>query len=239
MTGSKLKLIAIITMFIDHVAFGILWRLPGIDSSSIFYNVLRFIGRLAFPIFIFLLIEGFTHTRSKLKYAIRMFVFAFVSEIPFDLAFWGRTVDMSHQNVYFTLFIGLLVIWSMDEVHKRFLKDEESSKVPVIILDTILILAGSVLATVLKTDYSYIGILAIAFMYLYRRNRVIQALAGCIVLTVLNPFEFTCFAIIPLIAMYNGKRGIGLKYLFYIFYPAHLFIIYLVAALMGYNIWIF
>lgn len=239
MTGSKLKIIAIITMLIDHVGFGIVWRLPSIESSSIIYVAMRMIGRLAFPIFIFLLIEGFGHTRSKLKYALRMLMFCFISEIPFDLAFWGNILEIQHQNVYFTLFIGLLVIWGMDEVQKQFLVDEDSSKKLVYLYDALIVIAGGGVATSLCTDYSYIGILAIVVMYLFRKNRVLQALLGCMVLTVLNPEEFTCFAIVPLIAMYNGKRGIGLKYLFYIFYPAHLFIIYLIAAFMGYNIWIF
>lgn len=239
MTGSKLKIIAIITMLIDHVGFGIVWRLPSIESSSIIYVAMRLIGRLAFPIFIFLLIEGFGHTRSKLKYALRMLMFCFISEIPFDLAFWGSILEIQHQNVYFTLFIGLLVIWGMDEVQKQFLVDEDSSKKLVYLYDALIVIAGGGVATSLCTDYSYIGILAIVVMYLFRKNRVLQALLGCMVLTVLNPTEFTCFAIVPLIAMYNGKRGIGLKYLFYIFYPAHLFIIYLIAAFMGYNIWIF
>lgn len=239
MTGSKLKIIAIITMLIDHVGFGIVWRLPSIESSSIIYVAMRRIGRLAFPIFIFLLIEGFGHTRSKLKYALRMLIFCFISEIPFDLAFWGNILEIQHQNVYFTLFIGLLVIWGMDEVQKQFLVDEDSSKKLVYLYDALIVIAGGGVATSLCTDYSYIGILAIVVMYLFRKNRVLQALLGCTVLTVLNPEEFTCFAIVPLIAMYNGKRGIGLKYLFYIFYPAHLFIIYLIAAFMGYNIWIF
>lgn len=239
MTGSKLKIIAIITMLIDHVGFGIVWRLPSIESSSIIYVAMRLIGRLAFPIFIFLLIEGFGHTRSKLKYALRMLMFCFISEIPFDLAFWGNILEIQHQNVYFTLFIGLLVIWGMDEVQKQFLVDEDSSKELVYLYDALIIIAGGGVATALCTDYSYIGILAIVVMYLFRKNRVLQALLGCMVLTVLNPTEFTCFAIVPLIAMYNGKRGIGLKYLFYIFYPAHLFIIYLIAAFMGYNIWLF
>jgi len=239
MTGSKLKIIAIITMLIDHVGFGIVWRLPSIESSSIIYVAMRRIGRLAFPIFIFLLIEGFGHTRSKLKYALRMLIFCFISEIPFDLAFWGNILEIQHQNVYFTLFIGLLVIWGMDEVQKQFLVDEDSSKKLVYLYDALIVIAGGGVATSLCTDYSYIGILAIVVMYLFRKNRVLQALLGCMVLTVLNPAEFTCFAIVPLIAMYNGKRGIGLKYLFYIFYPAHLFIIYLIAAFMGYNIWIF
>ena len=129
-SGSTLKLIAIITMLIDHTAATILDRtliarglgnlsgdvqatqdflvqngtLYGIDMAR------RLIGRLAFPIFCFLLIEGFLHTRNVWKYAIRLGVFALISEIPFDLAFHAKFFYFQYQNVFFTLLIGVLVM---------------------------------------------------------------------------------------------------------------------------------
>lgn len=130
MYGSTLKLIAIITMLIDHTAAVIIER---ILSSRGFYNAsndvqalqdfyvqnaslvivnmaMRLIGRIAFPIFCFLLVEGFVHTRNKGKYAIRLALFALISEIPFDLAFKGKVLEFGYQNIFFTLLVGLLVM---------------------------------------------------------------------------------------------------------------------------------
>jgi hypothetical protein len=128
LTGSTLKLIAIITMFIDHIgAFliepilfnanpymtkPILWGLT-LTQLKTLDTTLRLIGRLAFPLFTFLLVEGFLHTRSKKNYLIRLSLFALISEIPFDLARSRIMFDFSYQNVFFTLALGLAVLWLM------------------------------------------------------------------------------------------------------------------------------
>ncbi|NLC03985.1 MAG: TraX protein, partial [Tissierellia bacterium] len=91
-----LKIIALISMVIDH--YGAIFQ-SGID-------IYRIIGRLAFPIYAFLLVEGYTHTRDVKKYGRRLLIFALVSELPFDLAFYGK-LSFTHQNIFFTLFIGL------------------------------------------------------------------------------------------------------------------------------------
>ncbi|MDF2941534.1 MAG: hypothetical protein K0S01_392 [Herbinix sp.] len=130
-SGSTLKLIAIITMLIDHTAATIIDRtlvargMGSLDSSNVqavqdFFvqnaflygldGVMRLIGRLGFPLFCFLLVEGFQHTHNKWKYAVRLAIFALVSEIPFDLAFTGKFYYPNYQNVFFTLLIGLLVM---------------------------------------------------------------------------------------------------------------------------------
>lgn len=124
-SGSTLKIIAIITMLIDHIGAGVLGRLlvvrgmneaadlnAWIDANStlvITYQMMRFVGRLAFPIFCFLLIEGFEHTHDVKKYALRLLSFCLVSEIPFDLLFNGKILESGYQNVFFTLFIGLML----------------------------------------------------------------------------------------------------------------------------------
>ena len=124
-SGSTLKIIAIITMLIDHIGAGVLGRLlvvrgmnevadlnAWIDANStlvITYQMMRFVGRLAFPIFCFLLIEGFEHTHDVKKYALRLLSFCLISEIPFDLLFNGKILEFGYQNVFFTLFIGLMV----------------------------------------------------------------------------------------------------------------------------------
>ena len=133
-SGSTLKIIAIVTMLIDHIGASVLGRLlqtHGInelnvadisaltqwmsDNSVLFwsYTIMRMIGRVAFPIFCFLLIQGFLHTHDVKKYAARLFAFALISELPFDLAFKGK-IDFSYQNVFFTLFIGLMTMIPLD-----------------------------------------------------------------------------------------------------------------------------
>ena len=167
---------------------------------------MRFIGRIAFPIFCFLLLQGFLYTSNRRKYVTRLGVFALVSEIPFDLALNNQLLEFGHQNVFFTLFIGLLVLMVMERYEKN----------PYIQLGAVA--AGMGLAWLLKTDYSYHGILLIAILYFFRFYPLLQTIAGCLSLLWEAP---ACLAFLP-INLYNGKRGLSLKYLFYLFYPVHL-----------------
>lgn len=218
-SGSTLKLIAIITMFIDHAAATVvrgLIRLPQIQSDMDLYRqlnelyaVMRDIGRIAFPIFCFLLVEGFLHTRDVKKYASRMFLFALISEIPFDFALKSHWYFPNKQNVYWTLLIGLLVLWGVTVFYGR------------IALQVLIMVAGLSFAFFLKTDYSYKGVFLIEVLYLMRFSRLYQCLGGAAAVTWEVPAPA---AFIP-VFFYNGKRGISLKYFFYWFYPAHLLLL--------------
>lgn len=135
-SGSVMKMVAITTMLIDHLGAGLLLPLLSLPPTSPlstndhgisflfhrylltyeFYSLLRIIGRSAFPIFCFLLVEGLLHTSSRGKYLLRLLLFSFLSEIPFNLALFGGLRNANHQNVFFTLTIGLAVIWGMDEI---------------------------------------------------------------------------------------------------------------------------
>lgn len=247
-TGSTLKLIAIVTMFIDHIGGIILERIvfkdyveqiqsggPAVltadmlDMKLYMLNLgLRYIGRLGFPIFCFLLIEGFLHTHNVKKYAGRLLVFALISEIPFNLGFAGQAFFLGNQNVFFTLFIGLLVM-----IGFRYVEERDWNKALSAILRIVILAAGMYAAILLKTDYKYVGVLTIAAMYLFRNNKTLAAAVGSTVLTVFNSMEITAFfAMIP-IHKYNGKRGWNIKWLFYIFYPAHILLLYLIACALG------
>lgn len=247
-TGSTLKMIAIITMFIDHTGAVILERMlfkdyavqiesgssamltPDMIDMNLYMvdMILRLIGRLGFPIFCFLLIEGFVHTRNVAKYAGRMFLFALISEIPFDLGFAGQPFFMGYQNVFFTLFIGLLVI-----IGFRCVEKTEWNKGICAFLKLVILAGGMYAATLLKTDYKYIGVLTIAVMYLFRNKRTMAAGLGCAVLTAFSFAEITAFFTMIPIHKYNGERGWNIKWLFYIFYPAHILLLYLIAYAMG------
>lgn len=209
-SGSTLKILAVISMLIDHTAAILL------QPSQPYYTLCRSLGRLAFPIFCFLLVEGYIHTRDVKKYGLRLFAFALLSEIPFDLAFSGRFINIGYQNVFFTLLLGLGTLYFLD----RF----QNSGIRVLV-----IFLGMAAATLLRTDYSWKGIAAIVVLYGMRNNRLWQALTGAMAFAWEPP---AVFAFLP-IYFYNGKRGISMKYLFYIFYPAHLLLLVWIKELLS------
>ncbi|MEY8357250.1 TraX family protein [Lachnospiraceae bacterium 54-53] len=235
-TGNALKIIAIVTMFIDHIGVALIEN--GIlEYRNFLYAALntpegnfwsgadlalRTVGRLAFPIFCFLLTEGFLHTRDVKKYGARLLVFAFISEIPFDLALFDRWFYPGYQNVYFTLFIGLCVLEWYRKTAGR----------PV--MQLLAVLSGCGASILLKCDYNAIGILMILLFYVFHENKRLQTLYAGILAAFesLGCFGAAVLAFIP-IRMYNGKRGeTNLKYFFYWFYPVHLFFLYLVRLII-------
>ena len=214
-----LKMLAIICMVIDHSA-AILY--PVIDAMRFpfsiggkvitLYWIMRKIGRLAFPIFCFLIAEGFHHTRSKKKYAIRLLIFAFISEVPFDLMRRGSFFDLSGQNVYFTLLLGLALIYAYESINGQF----KTFCVMALIAAT---------ATLLRTDYGLAGVILVFVIYLFRTQPAVQALLSYPLLS----GGIAAFAAFLPINLYNDQRGFikspGLKFLFYLFYPAHILLL--------------
>lgn len=247
LSGSTLKWIAVASMLIDHIGAVILGRMvlirngataenPWItsiayDEYTITYMVMRYIGRIAFPIYCFLLVEGFQRTHNKWKYALRLGIFALLSEIPFDLAFNSKVLEFGYQNVFLTLLFGLLAMIAVDFIeHREWVAGKyiwnEAIKWSLEIL-AVAVFAG--VAKLMRTDYDAIGIGCIMILYFCRKNKTSQIFAGCVAFL----WEMTApLAFIP-IGFYNGKRGLKLKYLFYVFYPLHLIILYLVCMGMG------
>lgn len=271
-SGSTLKLIAVISMFIDHTGATVLRAIlnhPGITANPFWfpfwktiYSYSRSIGRIAFPIFCFLIVEGFTHTRNVWKYAMRMFLFALLSEIPFDLALKGGWYNPDKQNVYFTLLIGLLVLigFSLSEQlavsitwHFSFCEAIDSNhKQPdrclphafflhkrffwlygiLAAADFVLLLVGMRLAAYIDTDYNYKGVFLIAILYLVQHYdssvdhaRLSMCFSGAMAVSWELPAPLGFFPVY----LYNGKRGLSLKYFFYWFYPVHLLILHVIA----------
>ena len=242
LTGSHLKWIAIITMLIDHIGAALLeiGLLPKVANAVLagnsfdyvmedyhfwytFDDVLRSIGRLAFPIFCFLLVEGFLHTKDVKKYALRLGLFAALSEIPFDLAFNETVLEFSYQNVFFTLLIGLLMLIGL----KYF---AETLPPHISWLRFIVALTAILSAVFLRTDYDAFGIMLIFLLYEFRNLKTLQCIGGAILML----FNSTtgCLAFI-FIWLYNGQRGKQLpKYFFYAFYPGHLLVLWLVRMLI-------
>ena len=228
-SGSTLKIMALAIMLIDHVGAVIVQRtmwMPGFDHDfwNSLYMPIRYIGRLAFPIFCFLLVEGFVHTSDAKKYMRRLLVFAFISEIPFDLAITGKVFSLEYQNVFWELTWGMGAMFLLQIIEKKQL----NYLVQVVArLGTIAVFALS--AEHMNFDYGMYGIISIVVLYVFRQNKLMQLLIGAV--------SFCWEPVAPLafllIAFYNGKRGRTLKYIFYAFYPAHLLILYMIARLMG------
>lgn len=222
LSGSMLKMIAIITMLIDHIGSAILWYTSTTEATIATYHVVRNIGRVSFPIFCFLLVEGFAHTRDVKKYAIRLGIFALISEIPFDLAIIKPNHSYwSHQNVFFTLFIALIVLIGIRYIQTKI---PAGSSIQELLL-VACVAAGCALAYFMKTDYDYKGVFAIAVLYLLRSERIWQAVTGAICFY-WEPWAICAFG--PIL-LYNGKRGFKMKYFFYAFYPVHLLILYYIS----------
>lgn len=243
-SGSTLKLIAIVTMFIDHLGAGILENyavqhpeggLFGMTYQQIFDldYVMRGIGRIAFPIFCYTLVEGFMKTRNVWKYLVRLILFGLISEVPFDLCFNRTFWDPGSQNVYFTLALGLMTLITVrgidnmqlniqSEGLKRFLK---------VMLNLLAVAFFGTMALLLHTDYVILGIITIYLLYLGRKSRIgtlTAHAASCLILE-----EIPALAgLIPL-ALYNGKRGLRMKYFFYAFYPGHILLIWILSKYLG------
>lgn len=230
--ASVLKYIAVISMVIDH--FGVAVVLPylrllyrtGQDVTAVhrLYWIIRGIGRPAFPIYCFLLVEGYFHTRSRLRYARNLFVFALISEIPFDLGLYQTPFAWEHQNVFWTLLLGLL---AMTVIGKAW---EKLEPFPLRILVMGAAAAGFMAAAYLmKTDYDAWGVGTILIMFLiYYYNKTLGMTAGCTVLAIMNTIEAVSYCNVPLVLLYNGERGKQHKWLFYCIYPGHLLLLYLV-----------
>ena len=179
--------------------------------------------------FIFLLLEGFQYTHNRFRYIGRLLLFAAISEIPFDLAvnlsakliLRGHFLEFTSQNVFFTLAIGMIVLTALEGL--RTLQMDT-------ILKTILIVGvvafGAALAYALHTDYGAVGVLAICTAYGFQnQKKELRMAAPCVVLSVLNMSELCALVDAGIVHYYNGKRGLKLKWVFYIFYPLHLLIL--------------
>ena len=220
--GSMLKLIAVVSMLIDHTSIIILSQFDfATEPFTLFGKSLnlvligRYIGRLAFPIFAFLITEGYTHTRNKKRFGIVLLIFAFLSEIPFDIFLSRQTFSLDKQNIYFTLFLGFLGMWLLENIRDDLKRG-------------VLVLLVALSAIVIRCDYSIQGVLLIILLYLLRNQR---ALASVFSYPCLSGGIAAWCAFIP-INLYNGKRGFIsgklLKYAFYLFYPVHLMALVLI-----------
>ena len=222
-SADTLKWIAIITMFLDHIGAVVLEYIPQVEIASVglVYYILRYIGRLAFPIYCFLLVEGYFHTRNQMRYLRDLLIFGAISEIPFEICFMTE-VGTGFHNVYWTLALGLGVMMALDYTKKNRVGNNTW-------INLLIMIAGAFIAENIGCDYGAIGILLIFILYQTRDDRVKQSLFGSIAML----YEITAPVAFVLTYFYNGERKIKkYKYAFYAFYPIHLILLYLIRLLL-------
>lgn len=219
MTVFILKIIACISMFLDHVKYAI-------PETQNFVTI--YLGRIAFPIFAFLITQGYIHTSNLEKYYKRITVFALISQIPFML-FRSLIGEWEMLNIMFTLLLGLFAITVYDKINKKYIS------IPICIF---LIILGEII----NVDYGWFGVALVFLLYICKNNKIVLTFSYVILILVWFYFEgmlklYNMYIIyfinylIPLIfiLLYNGKQGKKIKYFLYWFYPAHMLILYLVS----------
>ena len=202
LSGNSLKVIAVLTMLIDHLCKIVLqWLLSNYwgtmaDNGQMSWErfreidyFIRFdlqsIGTIAFPLFCFLLAEGFQHTRSKKRYIGLMLAFALISEVPFDIGFfsaYSRMEDtfpfyLKYQNVFFTLFLGLLTLVCLERFSCK--SDLPVDRIKSAVLQVLSVVLFSGIAEGIHCDYGMQGILFISAFYICRNHRIYQVFCWC------------------------------------------------------------
>lgn len=222
MSSFVLKILALVSMFCDHLGYTIYGQ----------FSFMNYIGRIAFPIFAFCITEGYVHTKNLKKYFLRLGILAIISQIPYVL-FESTFLTSPNLNIIFTLILGLFTI---------FLYDKSKIKLLGLILTILL----ACFAQFFYFDYGWFGIAIIFIFYIFKDNKpfmnlsfILAAFANYYYMFLkTSRFEyifiilFACLALIP-INLYNGKKGKNSKYLLYIFYPLHLIILYLVSIFIN------
>ena len=241
LNGNQLKLIAVVSMLCDHaairlLAYGLIPALyvAGKDTVAECWNqafwILRSVGRMAFPIYVFLLTEGFCHTRNRRRYALRLGVFALISEIPFDLLVYGKIWDTHSQYVFFTLFLSVLMLTAVEWIGRN--TDAAHSQYRQMAV----VVGAALLAWFLRTDYDAAGIMLIAVLFWFRLTPDTACLAGFVLMAAaeFRPVYIPGLAVsFFLIRCYNGTRGSWKgKWFFYLVYPVHLLVLYGISRLV-------
>lgn len=237
-TSMSLHIMGMLFMLCDH-----LWGtiVPGNDW-------LTCIGRLTFPIFAFLIVEGYFHTKNLKKYVGRLFIFAILSEIPFNLVMGSSIIYPFHQNVLWTFLIAIGLIYLNEKAKatgKMWLR---------ILVGITTVFLGTILGLITMVDFYHAGVLTVLVFYFFRERNIVSFVGQFICLAYINieilsgfAYEWNIFgqtfyftrqglallALIP-IWLYRGKQGPhnkALQYFYYAFYPVHLLILGLLMML--------
>ena len=241
------------TMFIDHAAVAVIYRHGLNDMSPLLEMIglaMRLVGRVAFPLYAFLLVQGFLWTRDRKKYASRILLFALAAEIPFDLASKGTLWYPYAQNTIMTLLVGLLCLNMLNVLEERYKLTffgnlgsgsgisrgklspgrDVSSVFLGYVLSTWVIVISMFLVTMFRSDHGATGLFLIILFYIFRHQPAEQVAAGMFGLILIHGFTMNVFfgwIAFFFISRYNGERGRRMGYLPYVFYPAHLLFVWI------------
>lgn len=215
LNGAQLKYIAMLSMLIDHVNKALIY--PYLNGGLLLAvsNIFDVLGRIAFPLFIFFVVEGFFKTHSRGRYLSTMLAFAVITEIPFDL-FSSRTFfEPNWNNILFTFSLVLLTLWSIDALR---------GKLPRMLwypVSFVIVAAMCFAAMLTGVDYEHHAILTGFFFYIFHDRRIL-AIPLSMISLYKEPWALLGFG---LVLLYNGERGRQNKWFNYAFYPAHMLVL--------------
>ena len=228
LSGAGLKLIAIISMLADHVNKALIY--PYLESNHGFLafisDVFDIIGRIAFPLFCFMLVEGYFKTRNRKKYLLNLLLFGVISEVPFDMFTTASFFNMNWNNVMFTLALVLVTVWIIDTLKAKM---QKRSKALWYLVSILIVLCMCIVSMSLSLDYEHHAILIGYFFYLFHDMPVFAIPFGYASMFK-EPWALLGFG---LTLTYNGERGKQHKMLYYWFYPVHLLILGLLRLYLG------
>ena len=227
LSGAQLKYIAFLTMLIDHVNKALIY--PNLNGGMLLVisDIFDIVGRIAFPIFIFLLIEGFFKTTNRWKYLEMLLLFGVISEIPFDLFTTATFFEPNWNNIMFTLALVLVIVWCIDT-----LKEKMGMRWRIVwyLISAVIVGAGCLSAMILGLDYEYHAVLIGYFLYIFYEKPV-WAIPFCYLSMYKEPWALLGFG---LTLTYNGERGKQNKIVNYLFYPVHLLILGMIRLYFGF-----
>ena len=214
-----IKIIACITMVLDHIKYAI----PSTQNLVTIFG-----GRIAFPLFAFFITQGYIHTSDLEKYYKRLIIFGLISQVPFML-FRTLVGEWEMLNIMFTLLLGLFAITIYDKCSKKYIS------IPICILIIIL-------GEILKVDYGWLGVALVHLIYICRNKKIALLFSYIALITIYFYFNkildiiyigYFISYLVPVVFMllYNGEQGRKVKYFFYMFYPVHMIILFLISFL--------
>lgn len=218
-SGAQLKYIAFLSMLADHVNKALIY--PFLSGEGILQRIsdaFDILGRIAFPLFAFFLVEGFFKTGNRKKYLASLLIFGIISEIPFDMALSGVFFEPNSNNIMFTLALMLITIWIIDILKEKMQNMSKYIWYPV---SFVIVGIMCIISMVTGLDYEYHAIMIGYLFYIFYNKRVFAIFLGYLAIFK----EVWSLLGFSLILTYNGKRGKQNKLFNYCFYPVHLLIL--------------
>lgn len=226
LSGAQLKYIAFLSMLIDHTNKALIYPILNEGILQHISNLFDIIGRIAFPLFAFFVVEGFFKTKNRKKYLTNLFVFAVISEVPFDMFLTSTFFNMRANNVLFTLALSLITIWIID-----ILKDKLENKPPILwyLVSVVVIIISCFISMQFGLDYEHHSIIIVYLFYIFYNKPVV----GCALAYLSIITEVWSILGFGLVLTYNGERGKQNKIINYWFYPVHLLILGILRMYFG------